>query len=576
MDKAAWYRLDNVGKFYSAQAGDPKQTVFRISAVMRREVRPDVLQQALEATVGQLPSFNVVLRSGLFWRYLQQAPEVPQVQPENQPVCFGLHAGRKSVLYRVSYFRDRINLEMSHMIADGRGALAFLKTLLEFYAELLRHEAPSPEALAMLEEQGGGNTAQEAEDSFSRYFDKSKAGATPSTRPYRLAGWRNEANPTFMEVHLPVAGVVAAAKGMGVSVTSFLVAALVQALRAGMSTGAENRPITMDVPVDLRSVYGSETLRNFFGLAFISCSPQLATGPLDAIARDVQRQLTDATIPANLARRMNQMVKLEKNPVVRWVPSFVKDAALALGDWKARREVTCTFSNLGRVVLPPAAAAEVRSIGCLTSTRGLNFLAVSCEDDLTLGIASVYLLHEVPCRLVRILAAQGLEARLCVAKDAAEVDADLAQASLELRLRHQTWEEAMAVPQLDCPAPGAASAATAAAPSIAPPACGLAAASKADDAPSPALGTTAAPAPAPVAELGPYFRQAHGPGGKKPQNSEHPEAKAPEIPSSPAPVAELGPYFRQRSSPVSVQGSASAAALAPKAAAGEGAPDVAL
>ena len=228
-------------------------------------------------------------------------------------------------------------------------------------------------------------------------------------------------------------------------------------------------------------------------------------------------------------------------------------SALALGDWKARREVTCTFSNLGRVVLPPAAAAEVRSIGCLTSTRGLNFLAVSCEDDLTLGIASVYLLHEVPCRLVRILAAQGLEARLCVAKDATEVDADLAQASLELRLRHQTWEEAMAVPQLDCPAPGAASAATAAAPASA-----------------------VAPAPAPMAELGPYFRQAHGPGGKKPQNSEHPEAKAPETPSSPAPVAELGPYFRQRSSPASVQGSASAAALAPKAAAGEGAPDVAL
>lgn len=246
----------------------------------------------------------------------------------------------------------------------------------------------------------------------------------------------------------------------------------------------------------------------------------------------MQRQLTDATIPANLARRMNQMVKLEKNPVVRWVPSFVKDAALALGDWKARREVTCTFSNLGRVVLPPAAAAEVRSIGCLTSTRGLNFLAVSCEDDLTLGIASVYLLHEVPCRLVRILAAQGLEARLCVAKDAAEVDADLAQASLELRLRHQTWEEAMAVPQLDCPAPGAASAATAAA---APAPVATAAPASAV---APALGTTVAPAP--------------------------------------APVAELGPYFRQRSSPASVQGSASAAALAPKAAAGEGAPDVAL
>lgn len=434
MDRADWYRLDNVGKFYSAQAGDPKQTVFRISAVMRCPVQPEILQQALEATVRQLPSFNVVLRNGLFWRYLQQAPDVPPVQLENQPVCFGLHTGLKSVLYRVSYFRNRINLEMSHMIADGRGALAFLKTLLEFYAELLRHEAPSEAAVAMLADQGGG-TAREAEDSFTRYFDKSKAGATPSTKPHHLTGWRNEANPTFMELHLPVADVVAQAKGMGVSVTSFLAAVIIQALRAGMPANAQNRPITMDVPVDLRGLYGSETLRNFFGLAFISCSPQLAAGSLEEIAADVQRQIADATVPANLARRMNQMVKLEKNPVVRWMPSFVKDAALAFGDWKARREVTCTFSNLGRVVLPPAAEAEVRSIGCLTSTRGLNFLAVSCGDDLTLGIASVYLLHDVPCRVVRILTERGVAARLCVAKSAAEVDADLAQARLELKLR---------------------------------------------------------------------------------------------------------------------------------------------
>lgn len=438
MDRTAWYRLDNVGKFYSAQAGDPNQTVFRISAVMCSDVRPRLLQQALELTVAQLPSFNVVLRNGLFWRYLQEAPAVPEVQPEDLPVCFRLHTGLKSVLYRVSYFRNRINLEMSHMIADGRGTLEFLKTLLEFYVSLLQGgEATSDAAV---------EGAEESEDSFTRYFDKTKAGTTPSTRPYQLSGWRNEASPTFMELHLKVSEVVAVAKGMGVSVTSLLVACVTSAIRAGMPERALGRPITMDVPVDLRGFYGSETLRNFFGLAFISCSSQLAAAPLSEIARDVQRQLNDATVPANLARRMNQMVKLEKNPVVRMMPLFVKDAALAFGDWKARRDVTCTFSNLGLVKLPPVVAEEVRSIGCLTATRGLNFLAVSCNDDLTIGIASVYLLHEVPCRLVRILAQCGLSVRLCVAKDAAEVDADLAQASLELRLRGETLDDAMAVP----------------------------------------------------------------------------------------------------------------------------------
>lgn len=441
MDRTAWYRLDNVGKFYSAQAGDPNQTVFRISAVMRSEVRPELLQQALQQTVAQLPSFNVVLRNGLFWRYLQEAPAVPEVQPENLPACFRLHTGLKSVLYRVSYFRNRINLEMSHMIADGRGALEFLKTLLGFYAHLL---------------QGGEVTvsvaveaAEESEDSFTRYFDKTKAGTTPSTKPYQLSGWCNEADPTFMELHLKVSEVVPVAKGMGVSVTSLLAACIVSAVRTGMPERALGRPITMDVPVDLRSLYGSETLRNFFGLAFVSCSSQLAAAPLPEIARDVQRQLNDATVPANLARRMNQMVKLEKNPVVRWMPLFVKDAALAFGDWKARRDVTCTFSNLGLVKLPAIAAGEVRSIGCLTATRGLNFLAVSCNDDLTLGIASVYLLHEVPCRLARILAQCGLSARLCVAKDASEVDADLAQARLELRLRGTTRDKVMAVPEYE-------------------------------------------------------------------------------------------------------------------------------
>lgn len=504
MDRTAWYRLDNVGKFYSAQAGDPNQTVFRISAVMRGEVRPELLQQALEQTAARLPSFNVVLRNGLFWRYLQEAPAVPEVQPEELPVCFRLHTGLKSVLYRVSYFRNRINLEMSHMIADGRGALEFLKTLLEFYAQLLQgdeaavgtvaREGTSPVAMwphvasavpagstlepaavesgaiearavepaaveagavqdsatpavpAEASQARSARIAEESEDSFTRYFDKTKAGATPSTKPYQLSGWRNEANPTFMELHLKVSEVVPMAKGMGVSVTSLLVACVVSAIRAGMPERALSRPITMDVPVDLRGFYGSETLRNFFGLAFVSCSSQLAAAPLPEIARDVQRQLSEATVPANLARRMNQMVKLEKNPVVRWMPLFVKDAALAFGDWKARRDVTCTFSNLGLVKLPPAAAGEVRSIGCLTATRGLNFLAVSCNDNLTLGIASVYLLHEVPCRLARILAQCGLSVRLCVAKDAAEVDADLAQSCLELRLRGITRDEAMAVP----------------------------------------------------------------------------------------------------------------------------------
>ena len=71
MARNTWYRLDNVGKFYSAQAGSPKQTVFRFSATLVEDVDPETLQYALIKTVELFPNFNVCLRSGVFWHYLE-------------------------------------------------------------------------------------------------------------------------------------------------------------------------------------------------------------------------------------------------------------------------------------------------------------------------------------------------------------------------------------------------------------------------------------------------------------------------------------------------------------------------
>ena len=141
MARADWYRLDNVGKFYAAQAGSSAQTVFRFSAAMADAVDAEALQAALDGTVALFPSFNVCLRSGLFWHYLEPSREAPQVQPEVLPICFGLHTGPRSVLFRVSWHERRINLEVSHMISDGRGSLEFFRVLVGLYAQA-RYGAP--------------------------------------------------------------------------------------------------------------------------------------------------------------------------------------------------------------------------------------------------------------------------------------------------------------------------------------------------------------------------------------------------------------------------------------------------
>ena len=115
MGRNTWYRLDNVGKFYSSQAGSSRQTVFRYAATLVDDVDPEVLQHALVKTVEMFPNFNVCLRSGVFWHYLEPSGEVPQALPETLPVCYGLHMNAHSVLFRVTYFGPRINVEVSHM-----------------------------------------------------------------------------------------------------------------------------------------------------------------------------------------------------------------------------------------------------------------------------------------------------------------------------------------------------------------------------------------------------------------------------------------------------------------------------
>ena len=329
MADASWYRLDNVGKFYAAQAGSPNQTIFRLAATMVDEVDEQALQRALDAAVAQFPGFNVSLRSGMFWHYLEPSGTAPRVTPENLPICYGLHAGPQSVLFRVSYYRRRINVEVSHMISDGRGALEFLKALLGAYVAE-RYGLPEAATCAY-----AGTEAQKTEDSFTANYDRAAAGKAKKPRVFHLTGLKTDADPLYLEYHLSASAVHAAAKDAGVSVTSYLIAAVICAVRTTMTARDRRRAIHLDVPVDLRSLFGSATLRNFFGLAFITYTPGDADAPLVEVAAEVQRQLTAGCEPASLKRRMMAMIKLEKNPLLRAAPLIVKDAALAIADARA-------------------------------------------------------------------------------------------------------------------------------------------------------------------------------------------------------------------------------------------------
>ena len=87
MKKKQWYKLDNIGNYYSVTNNGSRQVVFRYSATLSENIDEHVLDQALEESIKYYPNFNCHLKRGLFWYYLEKADKRVKVSRENKKIC---------------------------------------------------------------------------------------------------------------------------------------------------------------------------------------------------------------------------------------------------------------------------------------------------------------------------------------------------------------------------------------------------------------------------------------------------------------------------------------------------------
>ena len=72
----------HAAKIYPAARSSRWNAVFRMSAVMKDEVDPEILQRALDDVIDRFPTFRVTLKKGLFWYYFQYIDEKPKIEKE--------------------------------------------------------------------------------------------------------------------------------------------------------------------------------------------------------------------------------------------------------------------------------------------------------------------------------------------------------------------------------------------------------------------------------------------------------------------------------------------------------------
>ena len=259
-----WYRLDNAGMVYSAIQRDDYSAVYRFSVVMDAPVDPQRLQKAADRVMPRFPGLQVRLRRGVFWYYFDADPSfLPQVEPDIANPCQPIRFSSRDRLLRIFYYESRISIELFHALADGAGALVFLKTLTAEYLRQTGVEVPCTDGVL---DPAQPPDPEEWEDAYPRYATSRARRSLKAGPAYNYTGTPEPFYTLNVIMGLiPVEKVRAAAKRYGVSITEFLAAGLIQALivRQRSEGRRKERPVALVIPINLRPWFPSKTLRNF-------------------------------------------------------------------------------------------------------------------------------------------------------------------------------------------------------------------------------------------------------------------------------------------------------------------------
>ncbi|MDD2427055.1 MAG: DUF6320 domain-containing protein [Eubacteriales bacterium] len=416
--RAKWVRLDNASKVFPATANYQDTKVFRVAAELNEAVDPEILQQALDAIMPRFPSFNAVLRRGVFWYYFEQSERRSIVQPETEDLYEPLYIrGERRLPFRVLYYGSRISAEIFHAVCDGAVAVAFVRALLGQYL-LLRHpETIRAEDIQPLFERSPAG--EKMSDSFKRYFKndvklKSKIfkseGKKKRVRAWKYKGTpllRNRAN--LIEGSMPIKAVLDAAKRRKATLTVYISAIYARAIWETRD-GDKPRPIVLAIPVNLRSLFRSRTERNFFKVMHVELPEPAEEEALDLdwwIAQ-ISDAFSEALQAEKLAADSAELLKLEANPAVRILPTGLKDLSLRIAHRFSDRKQTSSISNVGRLDLPEKLCAYVRSCYASVATRGISMSALSCAGKFTVSFISIFRETDLQYRFFTALKEEGV------------------------------------------------------------------------------------------------------------------------------------------------------------------------
>jgi len=409
-NNSQWTKLDNAGKLYPSIASSRVSTAFRLTAVLKESVNKVALQKSLELACLEYPVFNSILRKGLFWYYFQKTTIVPKISPEAYYPCISLNLHDKATRpFVILYYKNRIHLEMSHAISDGSGATVFFRSLLKYYYNIIHGIENSVVQCDVTREK----------DAFHQYYEKNIPVPQKVGKAYHFPLKLLEKGIYHITTGtLSYSLLKDKAAEYNTSPTRFIIALYLEAIQSYIESDPYSiiRPIVINVPVNLRDIFPSDTLRNFFISLTPFIDPRLGHYKRREIVNYLDYYFKLNLNEKELKRYISRNVSNELFWHVRLIPLLLKDAVTPfIYNYYGESSYTSSISNIGKFQLEKPYSDMIERMILLPPPSEGNLIkmtAVVFNDAITLTFGSLTAEKKIESIFFKALRSEGLKVKI--------------------------------------------------------------------------------------------------------------------------------------------------------------------
>ncbi len=408
-----WIKLDNAAKLFAAIVRKNYSTFFRLEVIFSESIYAEALQLALRDTLRRYPLFQMHLRRGFFWHFLEEYEHESHIDSiEDVDVCrYEQLKSTRRALWRVLAGDTRLALEVSHILTDGIGALEFFKTLLCCYYEYAYKKISDwgnvRHAAGVSEESEMEMSYQKYSVSCARYYEKNTSSFQyPEKRERRYVVTRMIMNARQVK---------RTAKDMNTNVTGFLTAVHLYAVQQlyGTQLVKKNGTVQDLILVNLRPLFRSQTLRNFYLFVKVGIDFSFCHYDFDEIVYKVQAQMQNFVDLHEIRRQFSHYVGMERNICNRIVPWFFKIPIMRTVQFlSGETKMIGSISNVGKLQLPEEVSAKIKHVFFIpTPSRymGRNISIIGHGNEITLNTGRYLHSDNVERQMVKILLSQSVD-----------------------------------------------------------------------------------------------------------------------------------------------------------------------